>query len=123
MESTPEMEMSKIVQGILSDSQYTKQAKKMFDKYDLNIDDQKLAHALSVSQVSVAWNYILLSSLSEIGCWQTTSPNKYVKDFKNNIIGKTVADMSIAYPEYAHFKEVSKHTSKVWKLLCFLACY
>lgn len=54
MESTPEMEMSRIVQGILSDSHYTKQAKKLFDKYDLNIDDQKLAHALSVTEVSVS---------------------------------------------------------------------
>lgn len=41
-----------MIKDFVSDSQYTKAAKKMFDKYNLNIDDQRVAHALSTSQVN-----------------------------------------------------------------------
>ncbi|XP_077966510.1 uncharacterized protein LOC120341950 isoform X3 [Styela clava] len=92
MERTPEMELSSLVKDYLSDSTYQKQARKMFDKYNLNIDEQRLAHALSTNEMA--------------------SQIKYQKDFKDNMIGKAAADVKIAHPEYEHLRAVSKLTSK-----------
>ena len=67
MEQTPEMELSKLVKDILSNARYTKEAKIMFDKYNLSIDDQKLAHALSTNDVnSFTWPNRRLENISLI---------------------------------------------------------
>ena len=53
VDDSPDMVRAKMVKPLVSYWFYKDQAKKMLDKYHVDISDQKLVHALNASQVCI----------------------------------------------------------------------
>jgi len=51
MERTPEMDESDLVRWLLSNKAYRKAAKKRLDVYNVDVNDQRLSHALRSAKV------------------------------------------------------------------------
>ena len=48
-----------------------------------------------------------------LGTQKLSSSNDYVKDFKENLVGKAPSDLEKSYPEYDLARVVTKMASKV----------
>nr|CAB3264277.1 nebulin [Phallusia mammillata] len=92
LKRTPEMQASDMVRFLLSDAAYTKDAKKRMDIYNVDLQDQRLSHALHASKIG--------------------SENKYKHKFNKEMVGKAPNDVTISHPEYDLAKKVSRMASK-----------
>jgi len=89
-EETPEMSLAMELKPFQSKQAYEGAAKAALIKHHVDGDDQKIAHAQNMT--------VQASDL------------QYKADYKNELVGKGVADPAIAYPEHDRLKKIAEET-------------